>query len=279
MDIAYFPNAIANNGHHVLEAMISALQDRGHRMVANTMSADAAVIWSVLWTGRMRQNQTVFEHYLGLDKNVLILEVGCLRRGSLWKIGVNGTLPRHVLCNSRYVDRRRDLGITMSPWRRQRGNHILVCLQRTQSWQWQSMPDVNVWLEQIIDEIRQHSDRQIVVRPHPRQRIRSLPVGCELWQPRLIADSYDDFDLIPVLDQAWAVINHNSHPGVQSVIQGVPAFVGSNSLAADVGNSDFGLIENPKMPDREAWFDDLVWTEFTVDEIRRGVPLDNLSFA
>jgi hypothetical protein len=55
--------------------------------------------------------------------------------------------------------------------------------------------------------------------------------------------------------------------------------VGSNSLAADVGNSDFGLIENPKMPDREAWFDDLVWTEFTVDEIRRGVPLDNLSFA
>jgi hypothetical protein len=227
----------------------------------------------------MRQNQTVFEHYRGLNKNVLVAEVGCLRRGTLWKIGVNGTLPRHVLCNSRYVDRRRDLGITMSPWRRQRGNHILVCLQRTQSWQWQSMPDINVWLEQIIDRIQQHSDRKIIVRPHPRQRMRSLPVRCELWQPRLITDSYDDFDLVPALDQAWAVINHNSHPGVQSVIHGVPAFVGTNSLAADVGNSDFALIENPEMPDRDVWFDDLAWSEFTVDEIRRGVPLDNSLFA
>jgi hypothetical protein len=50
-------------------------------------------------------------------------------------------------------------------------------------------------------------------------------------------------------------------------------------LAAAVSNSDFAFIENPKMPDREAWFDDLTWTEFTVDEIRQGLPLDHLQFA
>jgi len=248
-------------------------------MVANIMSADAAVIWSMLWAGRMRPNHEVFEHYRKQNKNVLVLEVGCLQRGSLWKVGVNGTLPRSTLCSPGHVDRSKNLGIEMKPWRYQRGHQILVCLQRTQSWQWRLMPNINDWLMQIIVKIREHSDRHIVVRPHPRQHIKLLPPGCELSLPHHITNSYDDFDLLAQLDKTWAVINHNSHPGIQSVIHGIPVFVGRDSLAATVGNLDIAQIENPSMPDRGTWFNDLLWTEFSLDEIQRGIPLDHLSFA
>ena len=97
--------------------------------------------------------------------------------------------------------------------------------------------------------------------------------------PQHRADTYDDFDFDTVISTAWCVINHNSHPGVQSVMAGVPVFVDRSSLATPVANLDLRHIESPEMPDRTAWFDDLVWTEFTLDEIRRGMPLDLLDLS
>jgi hypothetical protein len=278
MDIAYFPNAMAQNALPVMAAMISALESRGHKMVANALSADAALIWSMLWAGRMSSNQQVWEHYQSRQRDVLIMEVGCLRRGELWKIGINGMLPRHCLCQAGPGNRPEMLGLKLYPWRQCRGSKIYVCLQRTQSWQWRNMPPIETWLQDTVDRIRQHSDRTIVIRPHPRQRLKSIPAGCELEMPRSLVTTYDDFDFGDVLDRAWAVMNFSSHPGPQAVINGVPAFVGDQSLAAPVANLDLARMENPVMPDRTAWFDDLTWTEFSVDEISQGLPLERLLF-
>ncbi len=278
MDIAYFPNAIAQNGVPVLQAMISALEARGHRLVPNTMSADAALIWSMLWAGRMSSNQQAWEHYRHQQKDVLIMEVGCLRRGELWKIGVNGILPRHRLCCAGLGNRPESLGLKLHPWRHRRGDNIYICLQRTQSWQWQDMPAIDVWLRDTVRLIRQRTDRPIVVRPHPRQRLKFLPLDCQIAMPRRLCDTYDDFDFEQMLDNAWAVVNYNSHSGIQSVLRGVPAFVGDMSLAAPVANLDFNTIESPLMPDRDAWFEDLVWTEFSLAEISDGMPLRQISF-
>ena len=276
MDIAYFPNAIAQNAPPVMEAMISALKARGHKLIPNTMSADAALIWSMLWAGRMRSNRQVFEHYQNQNRNVLVMEIGCLRRGTLWKIGMNGVLPRQRLCAPGPGNRCELLGLRLQPWKQQRGSKIYICLQRTQSWQWQNMPEAEIWLQDVVHTIRQHTDRPIVVRSHPRQRLKSMLPGCQYEIPKVLAGTYDDFDFNHVLDEAWAVVNFNSHPGSQSVIHGIPAFVGGNSIAAPVANLDLSLIENPQMPNRDAWFNDLSWTEFSLDEISRGVPLEHL---
>jgi hypothetical protein len=37
------------------------------------------------------------------------------------------------------------------------------------------------------------------------------------------------------------------------------------------------MIENPAMPDREQWANDLAYTEWAVDEIARGEPIDRIS--
>jgi hypothetical protein len=72
------------------------------------------------------------------------------------------------------------------------------------------------------------------------------------------------------------VINWNSGPGSQAIINGVPAFVGESSLAAPVANLDLSQLENPSRPDREAWLDHLARTEWTTEEIASGLPLSQL---
>ena len=76
-----------------------------------------------------------------------------------------------------------------------------------------------------------------------------------------------------------ATVSYSSNPGIHSIIDGVPAFVGPSSLAYDVGNDiDFWHdIENPLMPDRTQWLNDYAWTEFTIEEISQGIPLKRLT--
>ena len=56
----------------------------------------------------------------------------------------------------------------------------------------------------------------------------------------------------------------------------MPAFVGKESLALPVANTDYTRIEDPKRPDRTIWFNNLLYTEYFLDEISDGLPLVKL---
>jgi hypothetical protein len=77
----------------------------------------------------------------------------------------------------------------------------------------------------------------------------------------------------------YATVSYSSNPGIHSVLEGVPAFVGPASLAYDAANDIDFLhdINNPYMPDRTQWLNDYAWTEFTVEEIATGLPLKRLT--
>lgn len=83
----------------------------------------------------------------------------------------------------------------------------------------------------------------------------------------------DSFDFDQALSNAWAVVNFNSGPGSQAIINGIPSFVDQSSLAAPVGNLNLADIEKPTMPDRQTWLDKIAHTEWTVEEISSGLPL------
>ena len=53
-------------------------------------------------------------------------------------------------------------------------------------------------------------------------------------------------------------------------------FVGESSLCYDVGNHSLSNIENPLMPDRTKWCNEIAYTEWTVEEIEEGLPLQRL---
>ena len=105
-----------------------------------------------------------------------------------------------------------------------------------------------------------------------------MPQGCLIDKPKMTHGTYDDFDFDRVLATAHCVLNWNSGPGPQAVIHGVPAFVGPDSLASPIANWDLSQIENPPRPDRTAWLEQLAHTEWTVEEIKSGLPFRRLVF-
>lgn len=269
-----FDKQAAKNSLPVWDAIRTGLDRLGITHASHNTQADVAVIWSVLWAGRMKENRQIWNLFRSSGKPVIVAEVGMLNRGQTWKLGINGTGGNALWGMGMDPNRPKDLGIHLAPWREQ-GRDILICLQRHDSHQWSGQPDTKKWLNLVIDQIRDHSDRSITVRCHPRQRI-SLPYGVNQSICRPLDNTYDDFDFDHALSQAWAVINWNSGPGSQAILRGVPAFVGRDSLAAPVANLDLTQIESPQRPDRSKWLVDVCHTEWTCDEIATGYPLERL---
>lgn len=274
MKFSLFNNYGALNSKPAFAAFQRGLQNLGIESTTQDMSADVAVIWSVVWAGRMKQNRAVWDHFRSQGKPVVVLEVGMLQRGITWKVGVNGTVAGSYSVDDLDNDRPGKLGVNLKPWKTP-GDDIVIACQRSDSEQWAGKPSKEEWLKQTVDQLRQHTDRHIVIRSHPRQEVLVMP-GCTIEKPIYIPKSYDDFDFNHALEHAWAIVNWNSGPGSQAVINGVPAFVGPDSLAAPVANLDFADIEKPNKPDRDNWLIELAHTEWTIEEIATGVPISRL---
>jgi hypothetical protein len=278
----------ALNSKPVFEAFAKSVIDAGHKVVYNEpyrvgghySNYDVAVIWSVLWHGRMSKNQTVWEQNRMLDKPVIVLEVGGINRGTTWKVGLNG-INRTAYFGDKDNDRVRadSLGLVCKPWR-SNGDYVLICGQHDKSLQWQGMPRMSNWFLNTYDEIRKYTDRPIIFRPHPRCRLEHIERGLKhvtRQEPKQIANTYDDFDM--GFNNVHCTISYSSNPGIHSIIAGVPSFVSTDSLAYPVANDIDFLhdIENPVMPDRTQWLNDYAHTEYTVDEISQGLPLKHLT--
>ena len=264
----------ALNSQPVFAAFQQGLDQLGYKHKSHDMSADVAVIWSVLWSGRMRQNQAVWTEFRKTGRPVVVLEVGMLNRGQTWKMGINGTGSGAFYGHGLDLQRPEKLNLQLKPWRNT-GEDIVIALQRDDSEQWAGLPPVDVWLKKTVEQLRQFTQRSIVIRSHPRREVVVLP-GCVIDKPLHMPNTYDDFDFDRVLSHAWAVVNWNSGPGSQAIMSGIPAFVGSSSLAAPVGNLDWSQIESPGRPDRSKWLIDLAHTEWSCTELATGQPIARL---
>lgn len=275
MKIAYFPNQIALNAHPVLAAFVQGCRAIGLNVVPNQQDADAAVIWSVLWNGRLRPNQVVFDHYRKQEKPVFILEVGSLVREKTWKLSVNNINGEGIFANhSNFLpNREKTLGVNLRPVKSSRNNEILIASQHGMSQQWQGMPSMTQWVVDTIAEIQRQTTRPIVVRAHPRFPLQ-LPINSLIKRehPRRIPGSNDNYD---INYDYHCVINWNSGVAVQAAIAGCPVITGPTSLAYEI-SSNIGNIESATLPDRTAWFEKILHTEWLIEELAQGIPQKRL---
>ena len=269
----------ALNSKPVFDAFHAGANALGHDVVVNGNDG-IDVIWSVLWNGRMAGNQAIWERNKAEGKPTIVLEVGGIVRGTTWKVGLNG-INRDAYFNDPNNDNSRAslLGLSLKPWSTD-GKYILICGQHDKSLQWQNMPRMSNWFLDTYDEIRKHTDRPIIFRPHPRCRLEHIERGLRhvtRQEPAHVIGTYDDFDM--GFNNVFCTISYSSNPGIHSIIEGIPSFVSPSSLAYDVANDIDFLhdIENPVRPDREQWANDYAWTEFTIEEISQGIPIKHLT--
>jgi hypothetical protein len=274
--IAYFPLQCAQNSRPVMSAVLDILQASGVLTQENSMDSDAAVIWSVLWHGKMRANREVYEHYRSQGKPVIIIEVGALYRGTTWKIAVNNITSEGYYGHTENLDwdRPRILGISLAETAFHRPE-ILIVAQHQHSLQVADQPSIEAWIYKQILRIKQFTDRPIIVRPHPRSTLNTklLPSDIVFEEPNLLADTYDSFDLH---FDCHAVVNYNSGPGIQAAISGTRPVVDISSLAYPVSVS-YAELEQPYLLDRDQWLVEICHTEYTLTEIKHGLWLKRIA--
>lgn len=272
MKFKLYRNNGALNSPPIFNAFEQGVKTLGHEIVEN--SEDVAVIWSVLWHGRMAANQQIYNHCIKNNKPVIIIEVGNLKRGTTWRICQDHINGLGVFGNIENLDplRPQKLGIFLQDLKRRRRDEILIATQHARSLQWEGQPSMEQWVRDTIAKAKKYTGRRIVVRPHPRSLLREKFVDAVIDLPRKIENTYDDFNI----DYNYhCVINHNSGPAVQAAIDGTPVICDSSSLAFPVSEK-WEKLENPQLPDREDWFLKLTHTEWTVDEISQGLPIKRL---
>lgn len=262
----------ALNSGPVFDALEKSLKKLNLPVVEK--NEDVSVIWSVLWNGRMAQNQNIYRQNKSQGKHTLIIEVGNLKRGQTWRLCVNNVNKNGKFGNNTNLDigRSQKLRVSLKPVLLNRRDDILIVGQHEKSLQWEGQPSMVNWLNATIDQVKHYTDRKIIVRPHPRCPLRGNIIGGQLIVPKKINGTYDDYD---IEYNYHCVINFNSGPAVQAAINGVPIICDQSSLAYAVSDK-LENIENIQLMDRESWFLKLVHTEWLVEEIAQGEPLERL---
>ena len=272
MKITYFPAQTALNSKPVMSALLDSLRRAGHQLQENSMTADAVLIWSVLWSGRMAANQAVYQHYRSLGLPVIVADIGALQRGTTWKVAVNNINAQGYYGQLDQLDwdRPKKLGISLKTPAKTKP-HVVVASQHAKSEQTAGV-DLNQWVRDQIQCLKNVTDRSIHVRPHPRCRLDVAGLGVTIEQPAKIPGTYDSFDL--ALD-CHAIVNYNSGPGIQAAIAGVRPIVDMTSLAYPV-SVGFADLEQPYITNRDLWLAQISHTEYTLEELEQGLWLNRI---
>lgn len=277
MKLSIFPNFGALNSAPVFEAFTQGAVKLGHEVVVHDMSADVYVIWSVLWHGRMQQNLEIWNFAKKQKKQVIVLEVGALKRGTTWRVGLGHINANGIFNNDKNLEngRSKKLGIFLKPWKKT-GDHVLICGQHSKSEQWAQRPAPEVWLENLVSTIKNHTDRKIIFRPHPRdfQWCKNLKIpGIFVNFPKKLLGTVDDFDHETDFKNAWCVVNPSSNTGILAAINGIPVLCDPDSLAWEISMKIPEKIESPEYVDRAHWIEKVCHTEWTLEEIQAGIPI------
>jgi len=258
-----------------MDAFLDGCRLAGIDTHENSWASDAAVIWSVLWHGRMAANREIYERYRSQGRPVIVIDIGALYRGTTWKIAVNNINALGLYGHDRDLDwdRPKKLGISLGyTWPGDPA--VLIAAQHGSSLQVAGLESIESWINQQIQQIKNHTDRPIKIRPHPRHRldISKIAQGVMIETPHKLADTYDSFNL---RFDYQALINYNSGPGIQAAIEGCPVIVDRTSLAhpISIGYED---IEQRPQRDRDQWLVEICHTEYTVQEIRQAIWLKRL---
>jgi len=126
------------------------------------------------------------------------------------------------------------------------------------------------WLENTINIIKKHTDRNIVIRerPVPESFYEKLPI-----KPKKFKDiEYSKQNLLDDLKQARCLVTFNSVVSIEALNLGIPVFTNSFYCPAfHLSRNNFEKIEDPYLPDnREELFFSLAYSQYTLDEIKSG---------
>ena len=279
MKVSLFTDYGALNSPPIFSAFAEGCDEE---IVYNDMDADVAVIWSILFTGRMFKNKQVWDHFTSKNKPIIVLEVGTIFRDETWRIGIGGINNTAEFANKTNLDptRKDKFKLAIRPYVKD-GEFITIATQRQDSHQWYGMPPTDVWIKDAVTNIKKFTKKPIVVRPHPRDTVTNYhKIAQEL--PELYFDmpkhlgQGDQVNFPDILRRSWCVVNYSSGPALEAALNGIHIYTSPASFAFPLSIRSWEDIENPPRIDRTDWLNEFIHTEWWTDEISEGIPWKRL---
>jgi hypothetical protein len=272
-----------NRKVEVLQAFAEGAQAQGARVLVQKelQVVDCRLAVILGWVGttirgpHIQLRQNVINHQRRTGHHVMPIDASCFKfvdtdsyflRYSLGGVFYNTNNYANANSNdSKWRQIQTQLGINLKSWRTN-GDHVLVCLQRDGGWSMKGT-DMTDWTRQTVQRLRSITNRPILIRPHPKHKIKLS----ELTNLPGVSESVNGSTLQQDLTNAWAAVFCNSSSSVAAALAGVPVFADDDDCVAwTVANKDLSQIESPAMPDRTQWLNDLSSAHWTDEESRRG---------
>jgi hypothetical protein len=222
---------------------------------------DVAVCWN-------HRNHRLFKQQQHAGGHYLILEHGFIGDRIRWtSIGFDGLNGRadFVVKDMPHGRFRKHFKNLMKPWKKE-GRYILVNAQCQGDASVKPYIDFRKWVKKTVLACHERfPGKEVVFRPHPVEVERACDYdvqGATTSRGKTLAED---------MAGAHAVVTFNSNSGVDAVMAGVPVFAfDEGSMAWPM--AAHGFNEARVWPSRIQWAADLSFKQWTVDELKRGVP-------
>jgi hypothetical protein len=218
----------------------------------------------------------VFREYPRAGRKAVYIDLGYWgrtfrgKRNGYHKVVVNSRHPNAYYQRIRHDSRRASaLGheTALRPWRRN-GQHILLAGMGPKACAVEGFV-YESWERDAIAQIQRHTDRPIIYRPKPSDRMAKPLFGTKFSNPA-------KQPLADVLRNCHAVVTHHSNVAVDALVSGVPAYCW-HGVGATLGQQDLRWVENPWEPEtRQQWVNDIAYCQWHLEEMREGAPWRHL---
>lgn len=176
----------------------------------------------------------------------------------------------HNSDSSKWNEISQALGVKLLAPQTNTNGHILICMQRDGGFSMKTLAPLE-WLDQKIQQIQQHSQRLILIRPHPGD-YRSEDFNQYRNRTDIQIIDPSTTQLTDNLTGAHAAVFFNSSASVAAVCAGIPIFVDDGSCVAwKVANHLISQIESPATFDREQWLYDLAAAHWSDTDSQQGL--------
>jgi hypothetical protein len=229
-------------------------------------SFDLVIVNGLRWSGR-----AVSEAYSAAGVPVIVADAAHLRRDRQY---IRLTLGDHTWkppfdCPG---DRFDELDIDVAR-KRHKGSAILIAGQLAEDSSHNlKRGELQAWMVSTAKELRKHTDRDLIWRPHPADEWDVGGTDAVHWP--------SSEPLVDSLAESWAVVTYNSTIGLDALAAGIPVFTTAPSIYDDCACFDLSEIETASLPsydDRVRLFRRIAYTQWQMLEVRTSAPIDFLS--
>ena len=198
---------------------------------------------------------------------VIFLENGFIHRGKYWQVGIDGICQFADFKNHNMPDDRLNrLGLAFPRLTWNPDGHILMIGQVPGDAQLDGVDPVE-WLNSIVEDSK---SERIIYRPHPAHPVVK-GIDVEISQNEDLADD---------LKGAKCVVTFNSNVGHLALLEGIPVVASDQAMYKDVALENMVLLTEKnvysKNKKRRAYFQDLAYAQWTIDELMQGLPIQHL---